>query len=65
MELDPIAVQPCQSVRRLFDDVGGKGVVAGNADGVAGQDTAVPLGRLAAGHTEVAERGEEDLAVGG
>lgn len=52
-------------VRRLFDDVGGEGVVAGDADGVAGQGVGVPPGRVAAGHAEVAQSGEEDLPVGG
>lgn len=53
------------SVRRLLDDVRGEGVVAGDADGVAGQGVQVPPGPVAAGHAEVAQRGEEDLAVGG
>lgn len=54
-----------QLVRRLFDDVGGEGVVAGDADGVAGEGVGVPPGCVAAGHAEEAQRGEEDLAVGG
>lgn len=54
-----------QSVYRLFDDVGGEGMVTGDADGVAGQGVGVPPGCMAAGHAEVAQRGEEDLAVGG
>lgn len=54
-----------RSIRRLFDDVGGEGVVAGDADGVAGQRVGVPPGCSAAGHAEVAQRGEEDLPVGG
>lgn len=53
------------SVSCLFDDVGGEGVVAGDADGVAGQGVGVPPGCMAAGQAEVAQRGEEDLAVGG
>lgn len=52
------------SVRRLLDDVGVEGVVAGDADGVAGQRVRVPPGRMAAGEAEIAQRGEEDLAVG-
>lgn len=53
------------SVRCFFDDVGGEGVVAGNADGVAGQGVRLLPGCVAAGHEDVAQRGEEDLAVGG
>lgn len=52
------------SVRCFFDDVGGEGVVAGNADGVAGQGVQLLPGCVAARHEEVAQRGEEDLAVG-
>lgn len=40
-------------------------MVARDADGVAGQGVGVPPGCMAAGHAEVAQRGEEDLAVGG
>lgn len=40
-------------------------MVAGDADGVTRQRVRVPPGRAAAGQAEVAERGEEDLAVGG
>lgn len=40
-------------------------MVAGDADGVAGQRVAMPPGRMATGQTEVAQCGEEDLAVGG
>lgn len=40
-------------------------MVAGDADGVAGQRVWTPSRWVAAGHEEVAERGEEDLAVGG
>lgn len=54
-----------QSVCRLFDDVGGEGVVAGDANGVAGQRVGLPPGCMAKGHAEVAKCGEEDLAVGG
>lgn len=43
-----------RSVRSLFDDVGGQGVVAGDADGVTGQRVAMPLRRMATGHAEVA-----------
>lgn len=57
--------KPGQSVGRLLDDVGGDGVVAGDADGVAGQGAPVPLGSVAAGQEDKAERGEEDLPVGG
>lgn len=52
-----------RSVRRFFDDVGGEGMVAGNTDGVAGQGVQLPSGRVAAGQEEVAQCGEEDLAV--
>lgn len=50
-------------IRRFLDDIGGEGVVAGNTDGVAGQGVWLPPGRTAAGHEEVAQCGEEDLAV--
>lgn len=69
-KLDPVIMkQLCSaaahSVCSLFDDVGGEGVIAGYANGVAGQGVGVPPGRMSAGHAEVAECGEEDLAVGG
>lgn len=48
----------------LFDDVGGEGMVAGDANGVAGQAVGVPPGCMVTGHAEVAQRGEEDLAIG-
>lgn len=54
-----------QSIRRLFDHVGGEGVVAGDADGVAGQGVGVPPRRPAAGQTDITQRGEEDLTVVG
>lgn len=53
------------SVGRLLDDVGGERVVAGDADGVAGQRVPAPPWRFATGEAQVAQRGEEDLAVGG
>lgn len=40
-------------------------MVAGDADGVAGQGVGVPPGHMVARHAEVAQSGEEDLAVGG
>lgn len=40
-------------------------MVTGDADGVAGQGVGVPPRCMAARHAEVAQRGEEDLAVGG
>lgn len=53
------------SVGCFFNHVGGQGVVAGDADGVAGQRIRLPSGSTAARHEEVTQRGEEDLAVGG
>lgn len=40
-------------------------MVAGDADGVAGQRVGLPPERGAARHEDVAQRGEEDLAVRG
>lgn len=40
-------------------------MVAGDADGEPGQRVGVAPGGVAAGHEEVAQRGEEDLAVVG
>lgn len=54
-----------RSVGRLLDDVGGERVVAGDADGVAGQRVRAPPWRFATGEAQAAQRGEEDLAVGG
>lgn len=54
-----------QSVCCLFDDVGGEGVVAGDADGMARQWVGAPPGCTATGLAKVVQRGEEDLAVGG
>lgn len=55
------------SVGGLLDDVRGEGVVAGDADGVAGERVGAGPGPAvtAAGQAEEAEGGEEDLAVGG
>lgn len=63
--MEPHPLPP--SVGRLFDHVGGEGVVAGDADGVAGERVGAGPGPAvaAAGQAEEAEGGEEDLAVGG
>lgn len=39
-------------------------MVAGDANGVAVQPVGVPPGCMVTGHAEVAQRGEEDLAIG-
>lgn len=72
MEVEPYAEEaerlpPPPSVGGLLDDVGGEGVVAGDADGVASERVGAGPGPAvtAAGQAEEAEGGEEHLAVGG
>lgn len=64
-EAEPLLPPP--SVGGLLDDIGGEGVVAGDAYGVSGERVGAGPGPAvtAAGQAEEAEGGEEDLAVGG